>query len=158
MPSSLRSSSLDRYRVALPGHLEHVDSITEENGHTSLGQAIYFDWYNHYCTLVSLFTFNNIYYKISLQGNGTPHNIHPAWLQKCGKKIWSGINISKLVPHQSKELLDNSQQYQHFVYAWEDVFLWQNGIVSYICLPFGMIIFINDVFRWKNIMKPFIIK
>ena len=72
--------------MALPGHLEHVDSMTEENGHTSLGQAIYFDWYNHYCTLVSLFTFRNIYYEISLQGNGTPHNIHPDWLKNVARK------------------------------------------------------------------------
>ena len=66
---------------------------------------------------------------------------HTIFIQ-TGLKMWQ-----ENMEWHHKELLDKSQQYQCFVYAWEDVFLWKNGIVSYICLLFGIIIFINDVFR-----------
>jgi hypothetical protein len=54
MPNSLRSSLLNRYRSSLPGHLQHVDSAEDEGPTTTCGQAIHFDWYNRYSTLVSL--------------------------------------------------------------------------------------------------------
>jgi hypothetical protein len=54
MPSPTRSSILDCYRSSLPGHLQHVDSAKDEDCLESLGQAIHFDWYNRYSTLVSV--------------------------------------------------------------------------------------------------------
>jgi hypothetical protein len=65
-----------------------------------------------------------------LQGDGAPTDIHPSCLQKLGKKQWTPITTSRLAPRQSKELLDNSEQYLRFITAWEDVFHWQNRIVS----------------------------
>lgn len=60
MPSPIRSSILDRYQSSLPGHLQHVDSAKDEDCLESLGQAIHFDWYNRYSTLVSvIITFFN---------------------------------------------------------------------------------------------------
>jgi hypothetical protein len=70
------------------------------------------------------------YYNNSLQGDGAPTDIHPSSLQKAGKKQWTSITTSRLVPRQSKELLDNMDQYQRFITAWEDVFDWQSEIVS----------------------------
>jgi hypothetical protein len=63
-------------------------------------------------------------------------DIHPNWLQKHGKKKWTSTTTSSLVPRQSKELLDNKDQYSRFINAWEDVFDWQNKIVSHksLCL------------------------
>lgn len=69
-----------------------------------------------------------------LQGDGAPIDIHPSWLQKLGKKQWNTITTPRLVPRQSKELLDNRQQYERFITAWEDVFHWQNKIVSILPL------------------------
>jgi hypothetical protein len=57
MPTSLRSTLLDRYRSSLPGHLHHVDTANNEGPDTSCAQAIHFDWYNRYSTLVSLILF-----------------------------------------------------------------------------------------------------
>lgn len=54
MPSSLRSTLLDRYRSSLPGHLHDVDTAHDEGPEISLAQAVHFDWYNRYSTLVSL--------------------------------------------------------------------------------------------------------
>jgi hypothetical protein len=69
------------------------------------------------------------YYNNKLQGDGAPTDIHPSWLQKLGKKVWNTITTSRLVPRQSKELLDNREQYERFITAWEDVFDWENKIV-----------------------------
>jgi hypothetical protein len=57
MPDNLRSTLLDRYRASLPGHLQHTDTANDEGPETSLSQAIHFDWYNRYSTLVSLISF-----------------------------------------------------------------------------------------------------
>jgi hypothetical protein len=131
MPSSLRSTLLDRFRSSLPGHLQHVDSANDDGPETSCAQAVHFDWYNRYSTLVSLILrFFCEYYNNNTQGDGAPTDIHPTWLQKLGKKQWTPINTSRLVPRQSKELLDNREQYARFITAWEDVFEWQNEIVS----------------------------
>lgn len=54
MPTPLRSTLLDRYHSSLPGHLRHVDTAQDEGPETSFAQAIHFDWYNRYSTLVSL--------------------------------------------------------------------------------------------------------
>jgi hypothetical protein len=54
MPMSLRSSLIDRYRSSLPGHLQVVDTASDEDANTSFGQAIHFDWYNRYNTMVSI--------------------------------------------------------------------------------------------------------
>jgi hypothetical protein len=54
MPNSLRSSLLDFYQSSLPGHLQVVNTACDEDAHTSLGQAIHFDWYNRYSTMVSV--------------------------------------------------------------------------------------------------------
>jgi hypothetical protein len=55
MGKSLRSSLLHRFRTALPGHLEAVDTAAAEDASTSRGQAVHFDWYNRYSTMVSSF-------------------------------------------------------------------------------------------------------
>lgn len=65
-----------------------------------------------------------------MQGDGAPTDIHPSWLQKLGKKLWKQISTSRLVPRQSKELLDNREQYARFITAWEDIFDWETEIVS----------------------------
>ena len=55
MPHHLRSTLLDRYRSSLPGHLKHVDTANDEGPDKSAAEAVHFDWYNRYSTLVSLF-------------------------------------------------------------------------------------------------------
>ena len=57
MPSSLRSTLLDRFMASLPGHLRYVDTANDEGPEKACGQAIHFDWYNRYSTLVSLIFF-----------------------------------------------------------------------------------------------------
>jgi hypothetical protein len=54
IPSPLRLTLLDRFRASLPGHLQDVDTANDEGPEKSCGQAIHFDWYNRYSTLVSL--------------------------------------------------------------------------------------------------------
>lgn len=40
--------------ASLPGHLHYVDTANDEGPEKACGQAIHFDWYNRYSTLVSL--------------------------------------------------------------------------------------------------------
>jgi hypothetical protein len=65
-----------------------------------------------------------------LQGDGAPTDVHPSCLQKLGKKQWTRITTARLVPRQSKELLNNNDQYARFIEAWEDVFHWQSEMVG----------------------------
>jgi len=67
-----------------------------------------------------------------LQGDGAPTDVHPSHLQKLGRKQWTPITTGRLEPRQSKELLDNTDQYERFINAFEDVFDWQSEIVSSI--------------------------
>lgn len=57
MPRHIRYTLLARYRSSLPGHLKHVDTAIDEGPDTSAAEAVHFDWYNRYSTLVSFISF-----------------------------------------------------------------------------------------------------
>lgn len=134
MGSGLRSTLIPRYQAAFPGHLQEADTRTNEKADVSLGEAIHFCWYNRYSTLVSLFIFFYLFILIRWQGVGAPTNAHPNDLLKLGKKKWTPMTCAKAIPRQSKELLDNTDQYQRFIDCWEPLFNWQNQIVSLLSL------------------------
>ena len=41
------------------------------------------------------------------------------------------MKTSQALPHQSRELTNNIDQYERFVNTWEPVFEWQNELVRF---------------------------
>ena len=45
--------------------------------------------------------------------------------------MWMPVTTYQAIPHQSKELTDNFDQYERFVTCWEPVFDWQRKTVRF---------------------------
>ena len=56
MVPALCSSLVEHYCLSLLGHLQKVDTAQVEGANRSCGQAVHFDWYNRYSTMVSLYS------------------------------------------------------------------------------------------------------
>jgi hypothetical protein len=57
MDEPLRSTLVDKFSLALPGHLKPTNS-KDEAATTTNSETVHFDWYNRFSTDVCLFYFN----------------------------------------------------------------------------------------------------
>lgn len=129
MPEEMRVTLLDRYGATFPGRLESVDTEVNDNK----GQAIHMDCYNRYTIEVSQFLLKQWTRKIQfLQGTNSPSDVHPDTLRKLGKKKWFSLMNRRLLPYQSKELMENIEDYNRFQELFEPVLFWQNKEVCFL--------------------------
>ena len=98
MESSLRNTLLPCYQASLPGHLQYANTGASETACSSLGQAIHFDWYNQYCTLVSFISIL-VFFGCTKENREREHQqiFTQTGFKSMGKK--SGHQLQQEKPH-----------------------------------------------------------
>jgi hypothetical protein len=127
MPDSIRQPLLDNLITVFPGKLKNTDS--EAEGIDNLFECLHLSWYNRYSTrahiyfLMSSFNSNNSF---SFQGTHAPEDANPSTLTKCGTKH---SNPAQFIPHTSKKLQGNLEDYHQLQAIFEPLFEWIAGKV-----------------------------
>jgi hypothetical protein len=67
----------------------------------------------------------------------SPSDAHPNTLQKRGKKKWTSLSNMRLLPYQSKELMENIQDYNRFQESFEPILSWQSELVCFFIIFFS---------------------
>jgi hypothetical protein len=137
MRSSLECNICNVFRAEGGESLRETDSSSTPGGHKF--PAIHFSYYAWHGTRVRRITCFLHLSTNNLQGDDAPPDIHPNLLRRQGV-VRPTQFLHQLVPHISKEMMENKREYKNLCNTFSDLFAWVENKVRFSSLYLGSLI------------------